>query len=697
MLRHFLLRLALLLLPLGASFAQGNDTSAAAFEQELERVQRKMENSDWKVALRRLDGALQSHEGGDYVLQHLGEIELALKRCHFWNDRGKVDLSGGFAGEFDYDLRTGKVELNYKAGAKTDFEKQGFALVLPVIFSGPYSVELSDGPDPTIIVCAKGQQSVSVNYSRVFHLGVGNPNHKKPTQRTVEMRAQLRERDGDLIDETKSKDFTSKRKLKERKYKVSVTGNVVKCTFNGKSLLSRSKPKELWGQVAFALTIPDSDIEIKGEAKSWLRGRLDAAVAEDWKKFEKQWKLEPHLPPWMRASLESKATKPTTTSEGSQPSAGITPAELPQQDIETWNAAVKLLEGEKFAEALEEIDGLLTRAPQLAEGYRLQANAHMQLRDRAAAAGALQRGVAAAPGNATLRKDLTETLLLTGRFQESLDAIASAIAAGFPPADFQPVSITANKALHGPAWSAKNEYSSRHYTVASDLSKEVCRKVALELEETFRHVSRRMKLGSHIETHKFQVYVFSGRARYNDYISDVFRGTGESTLGMYSSYLKQLLILDSADTEMLMHTVRHEGFHQLLDTELEEPPSWLNEGLAEYFAAARTKGGSWKDGQLNAPRLEVLQGRYRGKLLPLASFLYQDHTHFMKNATLGYSQGWAFVHFLRHSTRENQASFDALLTALQAGKTNRQAIDAAFEGRDLEKLDSEFASFVLKL
>jgi tetratricopeptide (TPR) repeat protein len=691
MLRAPLLALLLLSPALGSQPETSREDSAEAFEQELDRVQNKMEEGDWDQALRRLERALESHADQEYVLAHLGRIELALKRCTFWEEHGEVDLAAGLQGALEYDLRRGTLKLTYEPEAPTDFQGQGMAKVLPVVFDGPYSVELEDGPDPSVIVCARGVESVLVNFSRVFYLGVGNPGHKKPTERSVELRRRWLDRDGELQEERKTKDFTSKRDLKERVYRVAVSGTSVKASFNGRSVASCRKDPDLWGQVAFALTIPKSKITVEGQASGWLQSRLDALVEADWKEFEQRWSLEAHLPSWLTAAKERGADP----AEELDP--GLPPSELQGADLEQWNRAVELLGSEAFSAAHEAVSPLLVRQPRLAEGHRLRAAALLGERRRAAALEALEAGALQVPGSLPLRRDLVELQLMSGEFQRCLEEIGAAIADGLPAGALQDLAVTANKALYGPAWSSKSEFESRHYRVSSDLTRDVCRTIALELEETFRHISRRLQLGEHLEAQKFQVYVFSGSGRYLDYISDVFGGRGENTLGMYSPSLKQLLVLDSSDSERLLHTVRHEGFHQLLDSELERPPLWLNEGLAEYFAAAREERGGWRDGKPNEGRLAALKGPYQGRLLPLEDFLYQSHAEFMRDPGRSYAQAWGLVHFLRHSSRENQALLESLIAGLLSGKDNRAALEAAFEGRDLSALDAELAAFLAKL
>ncbi len=69
----------------------------------------------------------------------------------------------------------------------------------------------------------------------------------------------------------------------------------------------------------------------------------------------------------------------------------------------------------------------------------------------------------------------------------------------------------------------------------------------------------------------------------------------------------------------------------------------------------------------------------------------------MRDPGRSYAQAWGLVHFLRHSSRENQALLESLIAGLLSGKDNRAALEAAFEGRDLSALDAELAAFLAKL
>jgi len=149
----------------------------------------------------------------------------------------------------------------------------------------------------------------------------------------------------------------------------------------------------------------------------------------------------------------------------------------------------------------------------------------------------------------------------------------------------------------------------------------------------------------------------------------------------------------------MMCTVRHEGFHQYLHRLMEDPPRWLDEGLAQYHEIARREKGKWIVGQRHPEISKSL--KYMGLIwIPLDRFLCMGDTEFMKDqlaASINYIQSWAFVHFLMHSTEENRLLFMKLFEILQRDIPTREALHEVFGDIDLSKLQIEFERHVRSL
>lgn len=113
----------------------------------------------------------------------------------------------------------------------------------------------------------------------------------------------------------------------------------------------------------------------------------------------------------------------------------------------------------------------------------------------------------------------------------------------------------------------------------------------------------------------------------------------------------------------------HELTHYFLGRELAYRPTWLSEGLAEYFAATDIRKDVVFLGLVPRERLQTLQNR---RMLPLTELLAIDQTSVYYNETdkanVFYAQSWAFVHFLLHGKYTKE--FDQYVKALGRGEAD---------------------------
>ncbi|MFH2000568.1 MAG: DUF1570 domain-containing protein, partial [Planctomycetota bacterium] len=224
----------------------------------------------------------------------------------------------------------------------------------------------------------------------------------------------------------------------------------------------------------------------------------------------------------------------------------------------------------------------------------------------------------------------------------------------------------------------------------SDIDENLCREAARLLEESFTSYLVHLEKIGDIEKKKFPVYLFSGQAGYLMYLRDLTILDNIQSLGCYVPALRQLMIWNTPDRESMLRTIRHEGFHQYMHRLSEEPPIWLNEGLAEYYEIAERVGGDWKLGKTHPDHVHTLAVRKQERI-PLKEFLHCSASDFRKKTSLYYAQSWAFIHFLRHSTRENSALFTKLLEASRRKTSPEEIVTDFLQGVDLDLLQEEFS------
>src|SRR5262249_24783390 len=118
--------------------------------------------------------------------------------------------------------------------------------------------------------------------------------------------------------------------------------------------------------------------------------------------------------------------------------------------------------------------------------------------------------------------------------------------------------------------------------------------------------------------------------------------------------------------ETLTSVVYHELTHYFLSRSLASRPTWLNEGLAEYFSTAEIRDDEVSLGAVSQDRLQLLK---TSQMLSLKQFLAVDTSSPYYNetskASVFYAQAWAFMHYLMHG--EHASRFKQYLTALEKG------------------------------
>ncbi len=167
--------------------------------------------------------------------------------------------------------------------------------------------------------------------------------------------------------------------------------------------------------------------------------------------------------------------------------------------------------------------------------------------------------------------------------------------------------------------------------------------------------------------------------------------------------------------------LHHEGFHQFIYYSLlkHNPPVWFNEGFAEYFFCVQPAGKRMKFLKRHPMRYSVVKtAAATGKLIPIKEFIHLSHAQYMARANLCYAEGWAFATWLKNITRNERYRQvpEIFFREMQKGwleqKRNggggfpgmgmgpspvvKRALEKAFEGIDLDKMNEEFVEAVKK-
>lgn len=196
------------------------------------------------------------------------------------------------------------------------------------------------------------------------------------------------------------------------------------------------------------------------------------------------------------------------------------------------------------------------------------------------------------------------------------------------------------------------------------------------------------------------VRIFEDQEAYKQYVGKSM----EWSAGAWVPMRRELLVLSQGrDLAQTLDIMQHEGFHQYLfyATAMTENAMWFNEGHACFFEAAEVDN----KGRVEIPedqRVAFLLDHLEACAGHIPKVLKADYAAFYSGTdqqrSQNYTTAWALVYFLRKGAPAERLTayagvLDAYLKKLAETKDGEAATTAAFEGVDLQKLQSDFADF----
>ncbi|MGB2897156.1 MAG: peptidase MA family metallohydrolase [Anaerolineales bacterium] len=168
-------------------------------------------------------------------------------------------------------------------------------------------------------------------------------------------------------------------------------------------------------------------------------------------------------------------------------------------------------------------------------------------------------------------------------------------------------------------------------------------------------------------------------ASWHFYVDDWVGGQAFTPLGIttqiISPYSSPDWILD-----VIPHEIAHLFFYQVLDSPLASWPSWLNEGLAQYYEATDP-----------TPALQRVESAAReGTLLPLIS-LTGGFGRDPEQVRLSYDESLSVVIFILETWGE--AGLQSLIDVFQTGENPRPAIETAL-GLTWEEFEADWITWM---
>lgn len=723
----------------------------AAFEKGLASVERSMDQGRWEKASKALISLLEKNVKAEYVYMEQSRILQDMERITLFMTYEAPTADDVLAGDVKkYDADKGRIEATFFGTDLSDLIENNGAYTLPVNFTGSYTIEMSGArypvADPLSIV-------IGWTTANEWRITFGGQEYK-PYVAWYPLDA-----DAELL-ETSEKQPVSMGQPYTFLIDVKGTKVNVKVNKKKLFALKRPKD-DYGKAAFYGLRDYEREslkIVVKGEIEpSWIAGKIDEVMQERMGEFEASYDPASVLPEWLfdeyedgdddSSSSDSSGSsggslrdrvdgnRPRKSDAESDGSGSFSDYPCPKMDIDGASAFADLTQ-EYFSgdntldEMLEMIDdaeaeeGLSDVA---SDFIRMHVLAAYGLLEEAAAAG--ERMIPSATDHQTALISYANILVRTREFdrareilhaarakwpkswevvealvdvevfgqnmEAAQDLVREARVKKFMGKGGEDLEAQIDKAISGPHWPKTYTFKSKHYIIESDISEALCKEAAGLLEGAYTSYSVRLKRIKGLENNKFRVFIFSGEPSYQRYVGESLGASAENTLGLYSGFMKQLLIWNAPERDSMMRTVVHEGFHQYLDLAAYRVPRWFNEGMAEYIETSEVINGRWTDGQVRHDHLEVLK---EYDVMPLESIITMTYQDFASGHVYWhYSNSWALIHFLRNSTKENEAIFDAMFKGFLESPSSRRVIKSAFEGVDLEKLDRDFQEYLVEL
>lgn len=463
---------------------------------------------------------------------------------------------------------------------------------------------------------------------------------------------------------------------------------------------------------------------VRGVAgQGWIQGLQDARFQSRWATFSKEfdpgkilpkWFLEP-LPVLSGAKFEHEELWPEEfefevfevlrrvfkSLGNKQPRTALRTVEahtdeIPAATTEYLRAMCHRADGQ-VEKALKNCDKLVVIAPTFLRGKELRAALLLELNRPGDALVQFDRAITEHPKVMHLHLDAMILLMRTGRQVDASKRMRAFLTKFGATREILQLQRMLSMIERGPSWPRVHEYRSKNYIVRSDIDKQTCREASRVLEEAFILFKNRIgwvkrKPGES----RFRVYLFRGQSGYQNYAGQILGDRSPHTAGLYSPSLKQLLIWNLPKRQEMLRTVRHEGFHQYLHSLVgADIPSWLNEGLAEYYENAERQRNRLQGGQARPDHAKTLRDFWNGRnQLSLARFLHLSPRAFYSRPSVHYAQAWQLVHFLQHGPREYRPLFKKLLKELKSGAGTNAALTNTFGSVDLTAMSNALKGYV---
>jgi tetratricopeptide (TPR) repeat protein len=240
------------------------------------------------------------------------------------------------------------------------------------------------------------------------------------------------------------------------------------------------------------------------------------------------------------------------------------------------------------------------------------------------------------------------------------------------------------------------EVRSPHFVVVSNAGDKEARRTAIQFEQIREVFREALPNAPDHAGPAITILAAKDEATLSQLLPEMWTKGHAHPAGLFENGMSQSYIAIELDAKgpNPYATIYHEYYHSLTTPYLPDLPTWLSEGMADFFGHSEVDGRIATVGE-SAP--ELLYQLHGATLIPLETLFRVDRSSPYYNeqdkVTMFYAESWALVHYLMIG--DNQAHkpmMAAYLAALDAGETEDDAAVKAFGS--LKKLQNQLQDYV---
>lgn len=240
------------------------------------------------------------------------------------------------------------------------------------------------------------------------------------------------------------------------------------------------------------------------------------------------------------------------------------------------------------------------------------------------------------------------------------------------------------------------EVESPHFSVVSNGADEAARQVAQDLERA-RAAARVAFPGMDVEpVQPVSVFAVDGEDAFRQLAPQFWERRGARPVGLFQqgTHRHHIIVRLDVPRDTRYSLVFHEYFHLLTSQNLPWAPTWLDEGLSEFWGGVVIEDDVVEVGRPAPHHLLHLRRGQGPPVTQLLSISRDRHDRDRANSAVFYAKAWALTHyiFVGDASGEARRATFGYLDLIRRGEKPLEAAARAFG--DLDELERTLAAYV---